>query len=436
MKKVLLIAMAVLLMGGLAITGFAQKVKPPPEKVIEVTVGSMRDYTGAIAATALAIWRGYDWYKEWLEANDPIPGVKVKDIWEDTAYSAERYLPAYKKFKEAGAVLMLNSSSTANSVLGELYRADKIPLITPGCGYVYGFFPKDIKTKGSSYLFFDRPPYPDAFVTGAMHFLKKWKEAGFKEKPKAVFTGWDAPYPRGPIELATPYLTEQGFEMLTPEIYAVTATDLSTQVFSMKRAGANLIMSNVTEKFAAMLLKDVRKAGMEMGIGPGKVIIMGGSEVPKESVVAMAGRDAVEGAWAVLSYPDFTRDDLKCVKLIKESQMKNLGKIDEDSSYFMGMVYAHLLWGSLKHIVSKYGRENITRTNIYKTLIELRDFDMIGLGPKFSYGEYERRPFKQYLVHTCKDGRWVQLTPKYIDLVWLVPEWEEAGLPGYRVKKK
>ena len=175
MKKVLLLAMTVLLVVGLTIAGCAQPVTPTttpatttppatlkptptPEKVVEVTVGSMRDYTGPIAAVATALWYGYDWYRQWLEQNDPIPGVKVKDIWEDTQYSAERYLPAYKKFKDAGAVLMINTSSTANSVLGELHRADKIPALTPGCGYVYGYFPQDIKGKGPSYLFYDRHP--------------------------------------------------------------------------------------------------------------------------------------------------------------------------------------------------------------------------------------------------------------------------------------
>ena len=449
MKKVLLLAMTVLLVVGLTIAGCAQPVPPTttpatttppatlkptptPEKVVEVTVGNMRDYTGPISAGALAGWHGYDWYRQWLEQNDPIPGVKVKDIWEDTAYSAERYLPVYKKFKDAGAVLMINTSSTANSVLGELHRADKIPALTPGCGYVYGYFPQDIKGKGPSYLFYDRPPYPDCFATGAMYFLKKWHEAGFKEKPKAVFTGWDSAYCRGPIA-ATPYLTEQGFEMLPPQIYPVTATDLSTQVLAMKRAGANLIMSNVTEKFFAMLLKEVRKAGMEIGIGPGKVIVMGGSEVPNKTALDMAG-EAGEGAWAVVGYPDFSRDDLKCVKLIKEFQMKNLGKIDENANYFMGMVYAQQLWDVLKKIVAKYGKENITSANIYKTLTELRDLDMIGLAPNISYGEYERRPFKQYLIHTAKGGLWRQLTPEYIDMVQLIPQWEEAGLPGYKVK--
>lgn len=434
MRKTLVLALAWLVISCLVI-GFAPALTQGADKDVEVVIGTHRDFTGPIAAVSVPLWKAFDWYKEWLEANDPIPGVKVKVLWEDTGYSAERYLPAYKRFKEAGSILQIHTSSTANSVLGELHRADKIPAITPGCGYTYGFFPKEIKAKGPSYLFFDRPPYADAFAGGAMHFLKKWKEAGHKEKPKAVFIGWDAPYPRGPIELATPYLIEQGFEMLQPQIYPVTATDLTSQCMALKKAGANLIMSNVTEKFISMLLKDARRAGMEFGLGPNKAVIMGGNEAVNPDVLKMAG-DAAEGSWGVSSYPSFAQTELKGMKLVKELQMKHLGRIEEHSNYFMGMSYPHVIWKILKDTVKKYGKEHITAGNIYKSLTELKDYDMWGFTPNWTYGPDERRPFKKYHVLAVKGGKWIDMTPELIDLPWLTPDWEEAGLPGVKVKSK
>ena len=424
-KGILAAAMIMAMLGTGTTNALAQET--------EVVIGTHRDFTGPIAGPALRIWRAFDWHTEWLQKNDPIPGVKLKVIWEDTAYSAERYLPAYKRFKDAGAVLMINTSSTANSVLGELHRSDKIPCITPGCGYIYGFFPKDIKEKGPSYLFYDRPPYSDGFAGGAMYFLNQWKKAGHKGKPKAAFTGWDSPYPRGPIELDTPYLTEQGFEMLPPEIYAVTSTDLRSQAMSMKRAEANLIMSNVTEKFFAMLCKDAKRAGVKYGIGPDKTIILGGSEAPNMDVIKMAG-GAAEGVWAVDSFSDFDRDDLKGIKLMKELQMEHMKKIEPHANYLMGMQYSTLIWGIFKKVIEKYGKGNITSANIYTVLTELKNFDMMGIAPNFSYGPYERRPFKRYLVHQAKKGKWVTVTPNYIELPQLLPKWEEAGLPGIKVQ--
>lgn len=433
MRSRVFIVVAIFLLVSFIAFGVSPLAALAAEKDVEIVVGTHRDFTGPIAAVSVPSWKAFDWYLQWAAENDPIPGVKVKIIWEDTGYSAERYLPAYKRFKEAGSVIQIHTSSTANSVLGELHRADKIPAITPGCGYTYGFFPKDIKTKGPSYLFFDRPPYADAFAGGAMHILKKWKEAGFKDKPKAAFTGWDAPYPRGPIELATPYLADQGFEMLPPQIYPVTSTDLTSQAMALKRAGANLIMSNVTEKFFAMLLKDARRAGIELGLGPGKAVIMSGSEGINPDVLKMAG-EAAEGSWGVNSYPSFEQEDLKGVKLIKELQMKNQGKIEPHSNYMMGTAWAQILWKALKDTANKYGKDKITSKNVYQVLTEIKDYDMLGVTPNFTFGPDERRPYKKYHVQMVKNGKWVNLTPDRIDLPWLTPDWEEAGLPGVKVK--
>jgi len=434
MKKGLLLSMTVLLVASMVIVACSPKPEPAatPAKVVDVVVGTQRDVTGPVAAVVTATWNAFDWYLKWLQQNDPIPGVNVKIVWEDTAYSADRYLPAYKNFKQAGAVLMIHTSSTATSLLGELNREDKIPAICRGLGYLNGFFPTDIKGKGPSYLFFDDPPYADSFATGAMYFMKQWKDGGYKGKPKAVFTGWDAPYPKGPIAMATPYLREQGFEMLTPEIYAPTTPDLSSQCQKLKNAGANLIMSNVTEKFFSLLLKDAQRAGMNVGIGPDKVTIIGGSETQNATVLNMAGA-AAEGCWSISSLPNFDRDDLKGIKITKDLQTQNLGKIDPSPNYLMGVAYAHLVWGVVRKTADKYGRENITSDNIYKTLTELKNYDMMGLHPSFTYGPYERRPIKKYFIHAVNGGKWTTLTPNYVDLIWLIPNSEEAGLPGYKV---
>ena len=149
-KKSLLLAATMMFLVGGFIGLWDAKATSAKENEVEVLVGTFRDFTGPTSSAANKIWKIFDWHLAWLEQNDPIKGVKVKILWEDTAYSAERFVPAYKRFKAAGAVVMIHCSSTANSVLGELHREDKIPAITPGCGYPYGFFPRNVKKKGPS----------------------------------------------------------------------------------------------------------------------------------------------------------------------------------------------------------------------------------------------------------------------------------------------
>ena len=402
-----------------------------PEKVYEVIISNHRDYTGGIAAVAERLWRAYDDYLKWQEENNPIPGVKITSIWEDTAYTADRYITAYKRFNDKKPVLQIDTSSTARSALGELCRRDKMPFITPGCGYIYGFFPEDVEKKGPSYSFYDRPPYGDLFAAAAMTFMGKWKEAGYKEKPKAMFISWDTPYGRGPVELGTPWAEEYGFEMLPAQLFPSGTTELISQLKKAKELGANLIYMNSVEGHYAMLLKDAKRLGVETGIGPGKVQFACGSETHNPDVIKMAG-EAAEGCWSVDSYPDWY-EDAEGVKLAKDLQMKYHGEVEEHGNYFMGMTYGMITWHLVKTAADKYGPDKITKEAINDLLCELRGLDLMGITPKWTYGTYERRPFKPLNVHEVRKGEWYNLGS--VETPWLTPGWEEMGLPGWRAKE-
>lgn len=100
----------------------------------------------------------------------------------------------------------------------------------------------------------------------------------------------------------------------------------------------------------------------------------------------------------------------------------------------MGISWAQILWKALKDTAKRYGKDKITSQNIYQVLTEIKDYDMLGVTPNITYGPNERRPFKKYHVQMVKDGKWMNLTPERIELPWLTPDWEEAGLPGVKVK--
>lgn len=403
------------------------------QKPIEVSIAHFADLTGPIATAAVAIDRGLRDYLRWAQddRNDPIPGLKVNLVWEDTAYSADRYVPAYKKFKDDGAVLFINESSTANSVLGELVRADRVPMISPGTGYIPGFFPRDVARKGPSYIFFDRPPYPDFFAAVATHFLTQWKAGGFPGKPKAMFITWDTPYGRGPVELGTLWAQSAGFDMLPAQLYPSGTTDLTQQLLKAQELGANLIYMNSVEGHFAMLVKGARRLNMPFGIGPGKVLPVGGSESHNDDLLRLAA-DAAEGVWAVSSYPDWD-EDVKGVKWAKEVQTRYHGNVDARGNYFMGFTFGRLAWETLKRTAKTYGPDRVTRENITRTLTEIRGLDMWGAAPAFSYGANERRPFRAMQVHAVKNGHWVRIAT--VETPWIVAPTEETGLPGWRPGK-
>ncbi len=427
MKRPMLALLVLAVLTALPTAGFAQKT-------VEVTVAHFADLTGPIATAAVPFDLGLRDYFRWAQddGNDRIPGVKVNLVWEDTAYSAERYVPAYKKFKDAGAVVLVNESSTANSVLGELLRADHIPMLSPGCGYIPGFFPHDVARKGPSYIFFDRPTYADFFAAIGTQFLTQWKAGGFTGKPKAMFITWDTPYGRGPVDLGTLWAQSAGFDMLPAQVFPTGTTDLTQQLLKAQELGANLVYMNTLEGYYAMLLKGAHRLGMKVGVGPGKIMFGGGSETYNEELLRLAG-DAAEGVWSVSSYPRWT-DDVRGVKWAKDVQTKYRGKITTHGSYFMGFTHGRLAWEAIKQTAQRYGADKITRDNVTRTLSEIRALDMWGSAPPFSYGANERRPFRAMNVYVAKSDHWERLAT--VDTPWITPSTEETHLPGWRAAPK
>ena len=168
-----------------------------PVAAKEIKWGCYTDLTGPIATTANNMWDGFQAYHAWADKFDPIPGITIKLLWEDTGYSAPKYLTAFKKFKYKGMSLAYDTSSTCSVTLGPLHNKHKIPLISSG-GYRPAIVP-------AAYEFASRPPYVNYFAAAGIQFMKEWKEKGNKRKPRIMFLAWDNAYGRGPIPDGTPW---------------------------------------------------------------------------------------------------------------------------------------------------------------------------------------------------------------------------------------
>ena len=59
----------------------------------EVNLGVFGDVTGPIAFTAQQFWKGYSDYFKWVEKHDPIPGVTINILMEDTGYDPKNICP-------------------------------------------------------------------------------------------------------------------------------------------------------------------------------------------------------------------------------------------------------------------------------------------------------------------------------------------------------
>ena len=62
----------------------------------------------------------------------------------------------------------------------------------------------------------------------------------------------------------------------------------------------------------------------------------------------------------------------------------------------------------------------------------MKNLDMWGATPPVSYGTYERRAYTETCIYNVKEGKFNKISTVVIP--GLMPEWEEYGLPGYKVK--
>jgi branched-chain amino acid transport system substrate-binding protein len=374
----------------------------------EVKLGVFGDVTGPIAFTAQQFWKGYTDYFRWVEKHDPIPGIKITILMEDTGYDPKRYLPVLKKFEAAGISAGYIMGTHGTATMNDELRRLKIPCVSEGSG-----FPPAIDPPG--YIFLLRPLYPDVFAAACIHFMDVWKKAGRKEKPKVMTITWDVPYGRAHIELGNPWAEKYGFEVLPTQLFAGQPNDLSTQLLRAKALGADMVFSNILEGHFAVLLKDAKRLGLQ-----GKIHFVGGSECRGSEVVKLAG-DAAEGAWSVNHFVDWSDTKNKGIQLGMDMQKEFRGGVDYQTQYLMGVIPARFTAEAIRYAAKTFGPDNVNNEAIYKALTTMGKIDMLGLTADASYSPTERRPFKYLNVSKCVNGQWVE--EKYgIEVPWLKPE--------------
>lgn len=373
----------------------------------EIKIGVFGDVTGPIAFTGQQFWKGYSDYFKWIEKHDPIPGITIKLLMEDTAYDPKRYLPVLKKFAAEGISVGYIMGTMGTMTMDKELRRLKIPCVSEGSGY-----PPTLNPPG--YIFLLRPLYPDFLAAACIHFMELWKKAGHTEKPKLMEITWDVPYGRGCIKLGEPWAEKYGFEVLPYQLFSGQPNDLSTQLLRAKKLGADLVYSNHLEGHQAVLLKDARRLGLL-----DKIQFCGGSESRGKQLNKLAGT-AAENAWSVNHFVDWSQTDNKGIQLAMALQKEFRGGIDYETQYIMGMIPAMITAAAIRYAAKTFGPENVNNETIYKALTTMGEIDMLGLTSNVQYSPTERRPYKFMNISKCVNGEWVE--EKYhIEVPWLKP---------------
>jgi len=243
--------------------------------------------------------------------------------------------------------------------------------------------------------------YPDQFGFFVDYVSKNWDYAQMKRNPKVGILTWDTAFGRGfESDVTTAYAVQKKVDIIKPFQFAPTAPiDVSTQILSLNKDGADWIYSSWMAAQTATVCKDLVRLGLK-----DKIKYAGSCPTGDVFLKRLAGGDA-EGFLTTHSYRTFDEDpNALWFKLFKENNRK-----PDDMAYG----YPQMVCGTMtvleayKRAIQKVGWEKLSSEALSEALESLKDFD--GWTAPVTYAPNRHSHNKVRLV-TWKQGKLLPVT--------------------------
>lgn len=361
--------------------------------------------TGALASAAEPLSVGVLDYLKYV--NDELGGVEYRDpqtgkadrvrldlMWEDSGYNAARALSIYKRQAAAGAIMMhLTAGSMVEATLASI-NSDYMPVV-----YAVPASPLAIGSK-PIYTLAEESNYAD--LDGA--FLD-WVKANWTQSrpPKVALFHVESPMARGIItrpDLAQ-YAAKIGVDLLPVEWLPYALTDTSIELNRVIKGGADFLYINHVPGAVSVIVKDWLRLGLKDKL---KLVVV--TYAFDESLSKLAPMDGVYGQQSTVLGSD-TGPGVTLAKQINSRY--NPGR-PTGILYIKGIRLGMVMVQGLKDALDKVGYDRLTRDAIATALINMKDFDSGGIGPKAtidpSYPIYA--PFLRFYQFQGSDIKMVQ----------------------------
>ncbi|MGD2126845.1 MAG: ABC transporter substrate-binding protein, partial [Desulfobacteraceae bacterium] len=299
----------------------------------------------------------------WKE-NKVIPGAEYKLKWADSGGILARATSIFRRFKQAKPkpLLIVIAQTGEAEALRHLFEESKIIL------YSWGASAKVCHPVGQ-YVFGNMASYPDQFGFFVDYVSETWDYGKTGRNPKVGILTWDTAFGRGfESDVTMAYAEEKKVDIIKPFQFApVAPIDVSTQLLSLQKAGADWIFSSWLAPQTATVCKDMARLGLKE-----KIKYAGSCPTGDVFLKRLAGDDA-EGFISIHSYRTFHEDpDATWIKLFRENNRK-----PEDMAYG----YPQMVCGTMtvleayKRAINKVGWDNLDSDALSAALESLKDFD-------------------------------------------------------------
>jgi len=380
-----------------ASSAYAQKKYDPGASDTEIKIGQTVPFSGPASAYA-TIGKAQAAYFQMINDQGGINGRKIKLIQYDDAYSPPKAVEQVRKLVENDEVLLTFQiiGTPSNAAVQKYLNTKKVPQLFAATGASKFTDPKNFPwTMGFN---------PNYFVEGRIYgqyILKNYPNAKVGVLYQNDDLGKD--YLNG-IKAG---LGDKATSMIVSEAsYEVSDPTIDSQILKLKAAGADLLFSASTPKFAAQAIKK----NFELGWHPVHIVDINATSVG--AVMQPAGLEASKGVISV-NYGkdplDPTWKDDPGLKKYFEFMAKYYPDGDKNSNF---NTYGYSTAQLMVQVLQQCG-DDLTRANVMKQAASLKDVvgDLALPGMKINTSPTDYRVNKQLQMMRFNGERWELFGP-------------------------
>jgi branched-chain amino acid transport system substrate-binding protein len=390
-KRIAAFATAVIALAATSGAALAQKKYDTGATDTEIKIGNIMPYSGPASAYGV-IGKTEEAYFKKINAEGGINGRKINFISYDDGYSPPKAVEQARKVVESDeALVIFNPLGTpSNSAIQKYLNAKKVPQLFVATGATKWNDPKDFPwTMGW------QPSYQSEARIYAKYLLK--------EKPdgKIAVLYQNDDFGKDYLKGLKDGLGAKSSMIVAEESYETTEPTIDNHIVKLKAAGADVLISITTPKFAAQAIKKLAEIEWkpmhivsDVSASVGGVIKPAGFENAQGILSAAYAKDGADPQW----------DNDPGMKKFYEFLAKYYpdgNKLDNS------VVYGYGAAQTMVKVIEMCG-DDLTRDNVMKQAASLKDFapDTLLPGIKINTSATDFAPIKQLQMMRFKGEKW------------------------------
>jgi len=333
-----------------------------------ITIGSIMDLTGPASFIMRGTSAGAESYVKYINDQGGINGRKIRYIVEDNTYQPATAVAALKKlvYRDKIFALCLSGGTVCVLAMADAVKRDDVPTMCySGSEAVYTPFRR--------HLFSAQTSNERYGIGVAEYIIKELKP----KSPRFASIYQDDEFGKSGLRGFRKAAKFYGVEWVGEKPYKRGALDFTSQVISLKNAGANYVYLSSLIREGSGILREAKKLNWHpifsgfSGMSLGKLFELAG-----DSADGFIGSRDVAG-W---------EEDTPGVRKIKETIMKYRGNLEGMHSHTnVGWELTMLMTEGLKR-----AGKGLTTDNLIRALESIKNFDPDGLAAPVTWGRNRR----------------------------------------------